>query len=225
VLYRNDGHGGFEDARAATGVAAPTGGMTGFGTGWFDYDNDGWLDLFVANGAVNIIGSQRGQPSPLKMKNQLFHNDGAGRFEDVSAAAGPPFARADVGRGAAFGDIDNDGDVDIVVTANGGPVQLLLNQTATGNHWLQVALRQDGSNRFGVGARVGIEREGKAALWRRVHMDGSYLSSSDVRLHFGLGTSAQINAVVVEWPDGARERWKDVAVDRLVELTRGKGLK
>jgi len=225
VLYRNDGHGVFEDVRAATGIGAATGGMTGFGTAWLDYDNDGWLDLFVANGAVNTIESQRGQTSPLKMKNQLFRNDGAGRFADVSAVAGPPFERADVGRGAAFGDIDNDGDIDIVVTANGGPVQLLLNQNATGHHWLELALRQGSGNRFGVGARVGVERSGKPALWGRVHTDGSYLSSSDVRLHFGLGDAATISGVIVEWPDGTRERWSDVPVDRLVELTQGKGLK
>ena len=223
VLYTNDGHAVFEDARAAAGIAGPTGGMTGFGTGAFDYDSDGWLDLFVANGAVNTVPSQRGQPLPLKMTNQLFHNDGRGRFVETSALAGEPFARLQVGRGAAFGDVDNDGDVDLVVTTNGGPVQLLLNETATTNHWLQLALRQGSTNRFAVGARAGVEREGKPTLWRRVHMDGSYLSSSDMRVHFGLGESAAVSAVVVEWPDGARERWTDVAADRVVELSRGKG--
>ena len=112
----------------ATGLAAPTAAFTGFGTDWFDYDNDGWLDLFVANGAVNVIEAQRGQPRPFRMRNQLFHNTGQGRFEDDSVGGGPAFARAEIGRGAAFGDIDNDGDIDIVVTNNGGPVRLLLNQ-------------------------------------------------------------------------------------------------
>jgi hypothetical protein len=225
VLYRNDGHGGFEDARAASGLSASTGGMTGFGTGWFDYDNDGWLDLFVANGAVNTLEAQRGQPLPLRMKNQLFHNERNGRFVETSAVAGPPFAHADVGRGAAFGDIDNDGDIDIVCTANGGPVQLLLNQGTPAHHWLQIALRQPATNRFGLGARVGLEREGRPTLWRRVHMDGSYLSSSDARLHFGLGEAIKVNGVSVEWPDGAREHWTGVGVDRLMEFKRGEGSK
>jgi len=225
ALYRNDGRGGFEDARVAARIGQATGGVTGFGTGWLDYDNDGWLDLFVANGAVNTIGAQRGQPSPLKMKNQLFRNDGAGHFVDTSNVAGPPFSQAGVSRGAAFGDLDNDGDIDIVVTANGGPAQLLLNQGATGHHWLEIALREAAGNRFAIGARVAIERQGKPALRRRAGSDGSYLSASDVRVHFGLGETPAIDAVIVEWPDGTRERWTDVAIDRVAELTRGKGLK
>jgi hypothetical protein len=143
----------------------------------------------------------------------------------MSREAGPAFSQAAVGRGAAFGDIDNDGDIDIVVTANGGPVQLLLNQGATGHHWLDIALRAATGNRFGVGARVGVERAGKPTLWRRAGTDGSYLSASDVRVHFGVGDTSTITAVSVEWPDGTRERWTDIAIDRLVELTRGKGLK
>jgi hypothetical protein len=223
VLYTNDGHGVFQDARVAAGLAAPTAGMTGFGAGWFDYDNDGWLDLFVANGAVNTIDAQRGEPLPLRMKNQLFHNTGTARFAETSAAAGAAFARADVGRGAAFGDIDNDGDVDIVVTNNGGPVRLLLNQTRASHHWLEVSVRQDQGNRLGIGARIGVERAGKPTLWRRVRTDGSYLSSSDVRVHVGLGNGAQVSAVAVEWPDGTRERWTRIAADRRVELRRGTG--
>src|SRR5207249_9823586 len=127
VLYINDGHGNFEDARTRWGLALPTAAFTGFGTNFFDYDNDGWPDLFVANGAVNVVEAQRGQPSPFRMKNQLFRNTGAGRFEETSAAGGPAFARAEISRGAAFGDIDNDGDIDIVVTNNHGRVRLRLN--------------------------------------------------------------------------------------------------
>ena len=114
VLYVNDGRGSFDDARARVGLAAPTAAFTGFGTDWFDYDNDGWLDLFIANGAVNIIEAQRGEKFPFRMRNQLFRNTGDGRFEETSKAGGPAFERAEIGRGAAFGDIDNDGDVDIV---------------------------------------------------------------------------------------------------------------
>jgi len=223
VLYINDGQGAFDDARVRAGLARPTAAFTGFGTDWIDYDNDGWLDLFVANGAVNIIEQQRGQPAPYRMRNQLFRNTGRGSFEETSGAAGPAFARAEIGRGAAFGDIDNDGDTDIVVTNNNGPVRLLINQTDRLHHWLQVRLHQDAGQRFGLGARVGVERAGKPTLWRRVKTDGSYLSASDVRVHFGLGTSAAIDAVIVEWPDGQRERWRGVAVDRLVTLRRGTG--
>jgi hypothetical protein len=223
VLYVNDGHGNFEDARARSGLALPTAAFTGFGTDWIDYDNDGWPDLFVANGAVNIVEAQRGQPSPYRMRNQLFHNLAGRRFEETSAVAGPAFARAEIGRGAAFGDLDNDGDVDIVVTNNNGPVRLLLNQVGARSHWLQVRLDQRPGNRFAIGAWIGVERAGRPTLWRRVRTDGSYLSASDVRVHFGLGSSSAITAVVVQWPDGQRERWTDVAGDRLVTLRRGSG--
>jgi len=221
VLYVNDGHGNFEDARARTGLARLTAAFTGFGTDWIDYDNDGWPDLFIANGAVNIVEAQRGQPSPFRMTNQLFHNLEGRRFEDASALAGPVFARAEISRGAAFGDIDNDGDVDIVFTNNNGPVRLLLNQSGRQNHWLQVRLDQRPGNRFGIGGWIGVERAGRPTLWRRVRTDGSYLSASDVRVHLGLGASAAVTAVAVQWPDGQRERWTDVAADRVVTLRRG----
>jgi hypothetical protein len=226
VLYANDGHGNFQDVRAQSGLARLTAAFTGFGTDWFDYDNDGWPDLFVANGAVNIVESERGQPFPYRMTNQLFHNvaDKTGRrFEETSALAGPAFARAEISRGAAFGDIDNDGDVDIVFTNNGGPARLLINQIGSRNHWLQVRLDQRPGNRFGVGAWIGVERDGRPTLWRRVRTDGSYLSASDVRAHFGLGSSTATKGIVVQWPDGARERWTNVGADRLVTLRRGTG--
>jgi hypothetical protein len=223
VLYANDGQGVFDDARVRTGLARPTAAYTGFGTDWFDYDNDGWLDLFVANGAVNIIESQRGQPSPYRMRNQLFRNTGRGTFEETSVAAGPALARPDISRGAAFGDVDNDGDVDILVTVNNGPARLLLNQ-ASGHHWLQLRLQQDSGQRLAFGARVGLERAGRATLWRRVKTDGSYLSAGDSRVHFGLGTSTAIGAVIVEWPDGQRERWTNLTADRLHLVRRGSGI-
>jgi hypothetical protein len=177
----------------------------------------------VANGAVNVIESERGQPNPFRMKNQLFHNSGDGRFTDASARGGPAFDRAEIGRGAAFGDIDNDGDTDMVVTTNGGPVRLLLNQGTPGNHWVDIALRDSPGNRFGAGARIGIERTGKPPLWRRVHTDGSYLSASDIRTHVGLGASTAISGVLVQWVDGTRERWTNLEADAVVTLRRGTG--
>jgi hypothetical protein len=223
VLYINDGRGAFEDARAKWGLARPTAAFTGFGTSFFDYDNDGWPDLFIANGAVNVIEAQRGQASPYRMKNQLFRNSGARQFEETSAAAGAAFSRAEIGRGAAFGDIDNDGDIDIVVTNNNGPVRLLLNQAGSQNHRLDVRVTEAPGNRFGVGAWIGVERAGRPTLWRRVRSDGSYLSASDLRVHFGLGPSPAIDAVVVQWPDGPRERWTSIAADKAVTLGRGTG--
>jgi enediyne biosynthesis protein E4 len=223
VLYVNDGKGSFEDARVKAGLASPTAALTGFGTDWFDYDNDGWLDLFAANGAVNIVEAQRGMPFPYRMKNQLFHNLGSGRFEETSGVGGAAFKVTDVARGAAFGDVDNDGDTDIVVTNNNGRVQLLLNQAAGDHHWLQVRLQQPSGNRFALGARVGVERSGRPTLWRRVKTDGSYLSASDIRAHFGLGGTAAVDAVVVHWPDGPSERWSGIKVDTVLTLARGSG--
>jgi len=232
VLYENDGAGSFEDVRARWGLARPTAAFTGFGTDWLDYDNDGWLDLFVANGAVNVIEQQRGQPLPFRMRNQLFRNTGARRMIETTDAAGPAFAELGIGRGAAFGDIDNDGDIDIVFTNNGGPLRLLLNQTAAKGAarasddsgaagWLQIRLEQSSGNRFGLGAWVGVERSGLPTLWRRVKTDGSYLSASDMRLHVGLGAAPVVSAVVVQWPDGHRERWPGPRAGQLVTLRRG----
>jgi enediyne biosynthesis protein E4 len=113
--------------------------------------------------------------------------------------------------------------VDIVVTNNNGPVRLLLNQVGARNHWLQVRLDDRPANRFGIGAWIGVERPGHPTLWRRVGTDGSYLSASDPRVHFGLGASATVGAVVVDWPDGQRERWTRVPVDRITTLSRGSG--
>ena len=129
VLYLNDGAGNFEDRRAASGLGAPSLAKTGFGAGWLDVDRDGWLDLFIANGGVATIEAlaRANDPFPLKMTPQLYRNLGNGRFEDVSSRAGSVFKIADVGRGAAFGDIDNDGDTDLIVGNTNGKLRVLVN--------------------------------------------------------------------------------------------------
>ncbi|MEN3337378.1 MAG: enediyne biosynthesis protein [Acidobacteriota bacterium] len=222
VLYVNDGHGNFEDRRASAGVARTTAEMTGFGTAWLDYDRDGLLDLITANGAVNVAAGLRGTPAPYAQRNQLFHNAGGGHLVDVTDASGPAFAPALVGRGLATGDLDNDGDVDVVITANNGPARVLLNQSTTG-HWTSVQLRAPARNRFGFGARIGVVRQGQPTLWRRVGTDGSYLSASDSRAFFGLGSQPRIDRIVVEWPDGVHEQWSGMAADRELTLKRGSG--
>jgi enediyne biosynthesis protein E4 len=232
ALYVNDGRGNFEDARGPSGLVAAVAAYTGFGTKWFDYDLDGKLDLFIANGAVNIVEALRGQPFPFHQIDQLFRQGDGGKFVEMTTAAGPALKLSEVGRGAAFGDVDNDGDVDVLVTNNNGPVRLLLNNARTAggngggkdNRWLTIRLDQPG-NRLAFGARAGVERRGQPTLWRRVGTDGSYLSASDARVHFGLGPvpAGLVDAVVVEWPDGQRERWTGVQVDRAITLKRGEG--
>ena len=223
AFYRNLGGGHFEDGRLRAGLAGPTSPYTGFGTDWFDYDNDGLLDLFVANGAVTIIEALRGDPFPFRQRNLLFRNIGAGRFRDVTREAGAAFESLAVGRGAGFGDVDNDGDVDVLVTNNSGPVRLLLNEADPTHHWLQVRLRGVADNRQGLGARVGLRRADGTTIWRRARTDGSYLSASDPRVHFGLGSDSGIQAVTVEWPRGSREVWTGIVADRIVTLEQATG--
>jgi enediyne biosynthesis protein E4 len=224
-LYVNDGRGNFYDASAEFDLLRPTLPYTGFGTEWFDYDNDGRLDLFVANGAVNRIEALRGSPYPFNQNNQLFHNEGAGKkFREVTGIAGPALAISEVSRGAAFGDIDNDGAIDIVVANNNGPVRLLLNQTRSlnRNHWLLVRLEAANGNRFGIGARIEVRQRGRK-LVRRAHTDSSYLSANDVRVHFGLGEDAGIDALIVHWPDGGTEAWERIHADQIITIRQGTG--
>jgi len=221
TLYVNDGKGIFDDRTFNHGLGAPSRSMTGFGTRFFDYDNDGWLDLCVANGAVAKVDTQLDEPWPYKMSNQLFRGAPGGRFEDVSAAAGPAFAELLSSRGAAFGDLDLDGDVDLVVNDNNGPARVLENRVGARNHWLRVALEGPGARVLGATVRLvtasGLARE------QRYHTDGSYGSASDARITFGLGGESAPVELTVRWPDGTSERWPGVAVDREVRLAKGAG--
>jgi hypothetical protein len=223
VLYVNQGQGRFQDMSDAWGLRAPSIPYTGFGTGWIDYDNDGRLDLLVVNGGVTIVEAQRGQPYPFRQPQQLFHNGGGPPLREVAAeTAGPAFGVAEVSRSAAFGDVDGDGGIDVLVTNNNGPARLLMNQAPRG-HWLQVRLRGVQDNADGLGAWLGLIRKGAPTLWRRSHTDGGYLSASDPRVHFGLGGSTAYDALVVRWPSGRRESWSALGVDRTVTLRQGTG--
>ncbi len=223
TLYRNH-RGSFSDVTLEFGLARSSFPFTGFGVGWFDYNNDGRLDLFAANGAVTIVEALRGSPYPYQQKNQLFRNDGEGKpLIDISAAAGSAFEQLQVGRGAAFGDIDNDGDLDILVSNNNGPVRLLLNEDAARNHWLQVRLQGAGDNRPGIGARVAVLRKNQTPLWRQAHTDGSYLSAHDSRVHFGLGSDPDLQGVLVHWLGGTREVFEGIKPDTIVTLRQQAG--
>jgi hypothetical protein len=207
TLYRNLGGGLFEDQSTAAGVGAPSWSFTSFGTAWLDYDNDGWLDLITVNGAVKIIQELAAVQDryPLHMPNQLFHNLGGGRFEEIAESAGEAFTASEVSRGVATGDIDNDGDVDVVLANNSARTRLLLNRGSAENHWIGLRVVEAEGRREALGAWIGIERSTAPAIWRRVRTDGSYLSASDPRLLIGLGSDPSIDRVVVLWPDGSRE--------------------
>lgn len=222
TLYTNLGKGVFEDRTREAGLGLPGHRLTGFGTLFFDYDNDGWPDLLVANGAVQLLPelARRGDPFPLGQANQLFHNDGQGKFVEVSDQAGEAFQRLEVSRGAAFGDLDNDGDTDVLVTNNNGPARLFLNQVGARNHWLGLRLISK-EGRDALGAQVEILISKNNVLWRRARTDGSYLSANDPRVLAGLGAAMTVDAVRVHWPDGTIGEWKDPPIDRYTTWKEG----
>ena len=235
-LYRNVGSGLFEDESAASGLGPMTLGYTGFGTAWFDFDNDGWLDLLVANGAIEAIKERGEERFPYGEPKLLFRNLRNGRFENVTPKAGSLFQLLEVSRGAAFGDIDNDGDVDVVISNIHAPARLLINSVGNRNHWVGLRLvgasarsrptREAGAGsvtgRDMVGARVEVIRKNAPTLWRRSRSDGSYGSANDPRVLVGLGDATDPPMARVHWPDGDVEEWPAVAIDRWTVLRQGK---
>lgn len=224
TLYENDGAGIFQDVSSASSLRTKSLPYTGFGTAWFDFDNDGWLDILTVNGAIATIQSlaTAGDPFPLHQRKQLFRNLGASRFDDVTAAAGAAFAASEVGRGAAFGDIDNDGDPDVVVANNNGRMRVLLNQRGDRSRWLGVRVVDD-ARRDLLGARVGLVLADGSTRWRRIRSDGSYASANDPRVLFGLGESGQPARIRVQWPDGGASEWPFTAVNKWILVQRGVG--
>ena len=221
-LFVNDGTGTFEDRGTPSGVGPLSIAYTGFGAAWLDVDNDGWLDILTVNGTITALEAQRRakDPFPQRQRKQLLHNLRNGRFEDVSWRAGPVFQSEDVGRGAAFGDIDNDGDVDVLVANDSGRAQLLVNQIGNRHHWLGLRLVGD-HGRDMLGARVTITPKSGPTLSRHARSDGSYASANDPRVLVGLGDSAEAPRVRVRWPSGRVEEWSDVAIDRYTTLKEG----
>ena len=216
TLYANLGSGLYADRTIEAGLLQPSLGFTGFGARFLDYDNDGSLDLLVVNGSVRLLDNR------IKQHNQVFRNDGTGRFSDVTATAGPAFKIYDVSRGAAVGDLDNDGDTDVVVFNNGGPTRVLLNEVGNRRHWLGLGVIDDRHRRDALQARIEVVRRGGVSSWRRVHTDGSYLSASDPRVLIGLGADPSPRTIRVHWAGGRVEEFPDLAVDRYWMLESGK---
>ncbi len=214
TIYRNVDGLQFEDASAASGLAARTFQRMGWGTAFFDADLDGLLDLFFVNG--HIFADVEDYPQlgeTFRQKNQLLINQGR-RFRDVSDRAGAGLQIARVGRGLAVGDLDDDGDLDLVVSNMDDVPTLLENRQRTGHHWVGVRVVSRGPNRFAIGAKVTVEAGGRTQQ-REIRSGGSYLSQSDLRAYFGLGGHAGPVAVAVRMPGGARWQWRDLPADRL----------
>lgn len=244
TLYLNDGTGFFEDASQAAGLGVASWPFTGFGTRLVDFDNDGLLDVVVVNGAIKTIEglAAKRDPFPLHQTDQIFHNQGGGRFRNITADAGPAFQVSAVSRGLAAGDLDNDGDTDLVVFNNHGATRVLANRLGNQNLWIGLDLRTAGGERPALGSRVIVRAEGRAPLYRQVRVEGSYASASDPRILVGLGPEpppqhsspgkSPLKATVeVTWqgkvgPGGSavgREVFQDLEIGRYHRLVAGTG--
>ncbi|HTU47802.1 MAG TPA: CRTAC1 family protein [Bryobacteraceae bacterium] len=221
VLYKNDGKGNFEDVTNSAGLGVETR-FISWGAGIYDLDNDGYPDLFWVTGSVYPEIEKALPNSPFKSPRIVFRNLRNGKFEELLDQAGPGIAAAHASRGCAFGDFDNDGDIDILVMNLNEPPSLLRNDVTGANHWLKVKLIGVKSNRSAIGARVTVHYGGKVQA-QEVLSQASFYSANDLRLHFGLGT-VQSADLEIRWPNGATERIQNVAANRLVTIHEGSGI-
>jgi hypothetical protein len=194
----------------------------GFGCFFFDYDNDGWPDIFVADGHIEDQIERVQKRVTYAEPPHLFRNLGGGKFQEVTATLGAAFASPKVARGAAFADIDNDGVLDVLITTNGGPAHLYHNDGGV-NHSLRIKLEGTKSNRNGIGATVRLI-SGKDQQWQMVHSGSSYLSQSELVLTFGLGDKTKADSIEVQWPSGQVDKASNVGAGQTVTIQEGKGI-
>ncbi len=224
-LYHNDGNLRFSDVTYAARIGQVSFNRLSWGTGFQDFDNDGWEDLFVASGHVypQVDAAHLSQET-YGQQNQVLRNLGNGSFADVTATGGPGLQVVKSSRGVAFGDFDNDGRIDAVVVNMDDSLTLLHNTTKNANHWLTVRTIGARSNRDGIGARVRVRAGGRDQI-REVKTSGSYASASDPRVHFGLGAPSRIESLEVKWPSGAKQVFTDVPEDHIVVVHEEEGLR
>ena len=222
TLYRNLGQGIFEDVTTPAGLGEASLGLVGFGTDFLDYDNDGDLDLIVANGNVGHPMAS-GISVAYAQRNLLFQNQGGGRFLEVGLSSGPGFELIKISRGLASGDIDNDGDLDVLVTNNGQGADLLRNEGGHRNHSLLVRTIGQESNRDGVGTRLKL-RVGTKTQSREVQAGSSYLGQNDMRVHFGLGQADRIDRLELLWPSGKVEVFENLKPNQILIILEGSGI-
>ena len=219
-LYVNNGEGRCEDRTFDAGLGLNTRWL-GWGAGFADFDNDGWLDIFLTNGHVYPEVRQIRGEAGYEQRKVVYRNVN-GRFEDVTMRLGEPATTPKAGRGTAFGDLDNNGTIDVVVNNIHDAPDVWLTEAPAGNHWLMVRLIGTRSNRSAIGARVRV-KTGAVTQIREVQGGGSYLSQNDFRVHVGLGDAGVVDRLEVRWPGGLEESWTGVAVDRLLTLREGEG--
>jgi hypothetical protein len=220
-LYHNEGTSLFVDEAPRSAVGRASLLSLAFGVFFFDYDLDGYPDIFAANGHIDEeIG--RVQPKiQFKQPPLMFHNTGKGKFDDVSKSLSPEFARPIVGRGAAYADFDHDGDPDLVISTNGGPAYLFRNDGGNSNSWIHLTLTGTRSNRSAIGAMVRIQSAG-GKQWQMVHSGSSYCSQSELGLTFGLGNDARVNTIDVEWPSGQKQHLANVPARQYLSIVEPK---
>ena len=227
-LYHNLGNAHFEDATFSGGLGLHTK-YLGWGCGFFDYDNDGWPDILICNGHVYPEVEQLKTEAGYAQRKLLYKNLRNGRFEDVSLKAGPGINEPVAARGCAFGDFDNDGDIDVVVNTVNGPPQLLRCDSKWDNNWIKIKAIGVKSNRSGIGARIRCvthpaDEPKPHAQIDEVRSGGAYISQNDLRVHFGLGKAAKVDLLEIHWPSGQSDTMKDVKVNQLVYVREGEGI-